>query len=408
LWDASTGKEVSSAPARPTAPVHGLAFSPDGKLLAAAAGHVVIRYDTSALVGTPVKIEGEPVKEPKEPIIKQPEVLAETTRLGIINLNSGAIDTKNKALYAGHPLGYVARFDYPSIKLTGVYQLEGRNYALAVDPERKRLYQVKVAKSLLGLDGRRRGDDAELCVYDISDLKPNNTRPTGDPKKVAGAVLKPIGRVALDGDITGMVLSPDGAWLFVIDPKNKKLKQIDTAARKVAKSVDLGDEPLSVALTPDGKSLWVTCGDLLKKGSLRRYDPKELKALGEERQFDFSPGVVAAADNGRVCIGGMRGYGNYITLVLDTTDGFKERFSDTAKSAPVPVLSGDGKQFVLCPHSSAKSNSIPMRTLPVTGDVPKTLPEIKLPGQVGGDPIMSPDGGSVLLLRSGTLVRLKK
>jgi WD40 repeat protein len=50
LWNAETGKEVLSIPGRPSQPVYALAFSPDGKSLAASRGRAVIRWDTSELL----------------------------------------------------------------------------------------------------------------------------------------------------------------------------------------------------------------------------------------------------------------------------------------------------------------------------------------------------------------------
>ena len=78
------------------------------------------------------------------------------------------------------------------------------------------------------------------------------------------AKLVVVGEVELGkaGDIKpmGMVVSNDGAKLFVSTGRGKKVFVVDTTSNKVDTSFEVGDRPWGIGLSPDGKLLYTANG----------------------------------------------------------------------------------------------------------------------------------------------------
>jgi len=55
----------------------------------------------------------------------------------------------------------------------------------------------------------------------------------------------------------GVAVTPDGKSVYVTDYTNNAVSVIDTASNSVADLVPVGSEPEGVAVTPDGKSVYV-------------------------------------------------------------------------------------------------------------------------------------------------------
>ena len=99
-----------------------------------------------------------------------------------------------------------------------------------------------------------------------------------------------VARIALNGkagekDYTesfaaSMVLSSDGAWLYVVDPANWRVAVVDTKTRRVTASVATGVNPLAMALSPDGSRLYVTNSGLFEYKLIEKTE----KAAGSDEQ----------------------------------------------------------------------------------------------------------------------------
>src|SRR5271166_3420186 len=55
-----------------------------------------------------------------------------------------------------------------------------------------------------------------------------------------------------------MVASPDGRWLYVACERSNELRVVDVSAGKVVKSLAVGRVPRGVALSADGRQVYVT------------------------------------------------------------------------------------------------------------------------------------------------------
>ena len=79
------------------------------------------------------------------------------------------------------------------------------------------------------------------------------------------AKLKVIGEVELGKTVDmikpmGMVLSVDGAKLYVTTGRGKKVFVVDTATNKIDASFEVGARPWGIGLSPNGKFLYTANG----------------------------------------------------------------------------------------------------------------------------------------------------
>ena len=107
------------------------------------------------------------------------------------------------------------------------------------------------------------GDSGEVDVYRTSDWKRVYSIPlNGDGYQQSFAA--------------SLVLSPDGRELYVIDQANWRVVTIDTATRGVVASIPTGRDPIEIALSPDGKYVYVTNSGLFNYkviGGVSKADP---------------------------------------------------------------------------------------------------------------------------------------
>ena len=124
-----------------------------------------------------------------------------------------------------------------------------------------------------------------LSVIDTSTRTVIRTIPLHQPPDIAGDVaLTPDGRflyvtdpggsvLVLDAatyarvamiplgtnlDARDIVISPDGAWAYVVQKNTNNVSVIDTASRAVVAVVDVGTLPTRIAFSPDGRFAYVT------------------------------------------------------------------------------------------------------------------------------------------------------
>ena len=101
-----------------------------------------------------------------------------------------------------------------------------------------------------------------------------------------------VARIALNSVVDGktykesfaasVVLSGDGAWLYVVDPANWRVAVVNTKTRQVTASVSTGVNPLAIALSPDGRRLYVTNSGLFEYSLIERADKSAAGADAEE------------------------------------------------------------------------------------------------------------------------------
>ncbi|MBK7713130.1 MAG: bifunctional YncE family protein/alkaline phosphatase family protein [Bacteroidales bacterium] len=134
--------------------------------------------------------------------------------------------------------------------------LESVFMGLAISPEDDRVYVSA-------------GQDNKIIVFDLF---------SGTKTDSIDCSESEDGKNYPDGYIGDMVISRDGHYIFAVDQVNFRLLIADTRLMKVIKSVPVGRYPFGVALTPDGKKVFVAnvgmfqyskIGDLEEKSDFR-------------------------------------------------------------------------------------------------------------------------------------------
>jgi WD40 repeat protein len=392
LWDAATGKQVADEPAGEGGPVYALAFSPDGKTLAAAVGREVRQYDTAALIGTPLKIEPPPGGEITPPSPKP----GPRTVFGFGLSQAGAVvDAQDRYVLAVTRQGLLRRLSYPDFKLTASYRLDRFVHRIAYDRATKTLYAVKVSNVFVGRDRETRGNDPELLVYAVGKLRPKG----GQTSLAAQARFK------LDGAVGQMALAPDGKYLYYLDVKDNKLRRVDLSGQKVDRGVDV-PSPTALGLTADGKTIWVGSSPDGKQGKLHRLTAPEMEEKGTHA-VDMVPREVAATDDGMVAFCGVKGTEN-MAWMLDSARDYKPRYSFRGSVRLSLALSSDQKRVFVCPH---KRPPLDIRRWTTTRDVPALARMLHLEGKgriQGGEVTASPDGQFLLLPAVGLALKVPK
>jgi YVTN family beta-propeller protein len=69
----------------------------------------------------------------------------------------------------------------------------------------------------------------------------------------------------------GVTVHPDGKRVFVSAAGAGKVQVLDTSANRIVADFEVGNGPSSMAFTPDGHKLYVTCGRRTRcRSSMRR------------------------------------------------------------------------------------------------------------------------------------------
>src|SRR3972149_4727537 len=162
---------------------------------------------------------------------------------------------------------------------------------------------------------------------------------------VAGKVEKEIRLGKTKQMIGGIILSPDGRFLYISDVKNSRIFVLDTAGDVIYDHIVIDGAPWAIAVSPDGKFLYVAdAGDL----TLIIMDI-ETRKVTKRIPIGIQPTDAAISRDGRfVFVSSMI---SYDITVIDTE--LKEAVANIPVGAyPVGiVVSPDGKRVYVCNYN---------------------------------------------------------
>lgn len=123
---------------------------------------------------------------------------------------------------------------------------------------------VDTARRLIYASG---GDDGRIAIFGLDDGAPTGSISLSTPAQP-------------DAFLTDIALSPDGRVLYALDLAHYRLAIVDTAARAVRGSIDVGRNPFALAVTPDGRRAYVANMGTFRYGTVETRpgdDPRGLK-----------------------------------------------------------------------------------------------------------------------------------
>ena len=212
-----------------------------------------------------------PIGPNPQPMPPQPagNEVAGKLAAGLTNpFNAGAFDTEKKELVvvgfrrAGNrQAGTIQRYSYPDFKQQGTtVNIPSTATRAAIDSQKGLLYVTTVGA---GIDPNpvqfdRPAFIGDIAVYDLAQLRSGKF----DEK----TELKPVATISIGATknaIRDISLSGDGKSLFVMTSTQtgklvSQVLRIDTAERKIGKSVILPNPGWDMLPSPDGKKLFVT------------------------------------------------------------------------------------------------------------------------------------------------------
>ena len=152
-----------------------------------------------------------------------------------------------------------------------------------------------------------------------------------------------------------MALSPDGRMLYVVCEGSDEVRVVDTQSGKVVTSVSVGHVPRGIAMSPDGHRLYVTNS---WSDTLSVIDSASLKVV-QTLPAGFEPTGVIADPSGATLYVANRLSSDVSVIDLKTGQDTKRLLA--GRGASYLALSPDGKQMY-CTH--IYPNSGPFRTTP--------------------------------------------
>ncbi|MCL5006426.1 MAG: bifunctional YncE family protein/alkaline phosphatase family protein [Acidobacteria bacterium] len=220
------------------------------------------------------------------------------------------------------------------------------------------------------------GNNGKIGIFDLQ------TRRDLGTLNLDGRYQGKTYRYSLAGDLK---LSPDGRYLYALDLAYFRMVVFDTHARRMIASVRVGRLPFGLALSPDGKTAYVSNVGMFRYSLVPGYNPKDPLHTG----LDFPPFGFPSkqAEEGTVVQGKkIPGLGSpnvpqsNSVYLLDVRDPARPRVTARVRtglpvgpksiggSSPGAVLAGQDKVYV----SNSAQDSVSILDAQ-TGKVEKTL-----------------------------------
>jgi YVTN family beta-propeller protein len=154
----------------------------------------------------------------------------------------------------------------------------------------------------------------------------------GDAVSAIDTATGEVTTIPLEGgdEPRGIVVAPDGRHAFVVDLASKSVSVIDTATARVSGEIEVGAEPSEVALTANGKTLYVaeaggTPGE--RTTEVQRIDVETGTIVGTTIVLpgEFASGIAIAPDQSPTAA---------FTAPTNVTAGTPVTFSGAASTDP--------------------------------------------------------------------------
>jgi YVTN family beta-propeller protein len=146
----------------------------------------------------------------------------------------------------------------------------------------------------------------------------------------------------------GIAITPDGRTAYVTDFSDDTVHVIDTATQAVTTTVNVGNGPLGIAITPDGRSVYVANRQPFNfpdTGDMSVIDTAQNAVVATIPVGSNPTGVAVVAPTTGACPGDCNGDGtvtiNEILLSVNIVLG-----SASVGQCPAADLSGDGSVTV--------------------------------------------------------------
>jgi YVTN family beta-propeller protein len=167
--------------------------------------------------------------------------------------------------------------------------------------------------------------------------------------KTATARLAIVGVV---GTISGfssprhLAVSPDGAYIFVVNENANTISVINAASQALIKTIPVGALPRWIACTPDGSQAFV-CNYADKTISV--IDIANLRLIKTTAIGSYPTGIVSSLDGTRLC---LSNYDSASVSIINTADMVRVKTIGVGSNPNAPIISPDGTLLFVSTYGS--------------------------------------------------------
>jgi DNA-binding beta-propeller fold protein YncE len=123
----------------------------------------------------------------------------------------------------------------------------------------------------------------------------------GDPKGAAGPRAPRVDRISLGAGAGAGPMVADATGAYVLDPAKRQLIKILSRTRQISR-LSLPSEPRELALSPDGRTLWIA----LTGRRLERVDLEAARPIGKPIRLRVEANYLAVTDQRVAALSGSR------------------------------------------------------------------------------------------------------
>ena len=168
-------------------------------------------------------------------------------------------------------------------------------------------------------------------------------------------------------------IAVNGSYVFVVNTSADTLEAIDSHKHTIVKRINVGIDPVSVAVRPDGKEVWVAnhVSDSVSVVDTNPASPTWLQVIATVQDFDpetqatrfDEPVGIAFASNDKAYV--ALSSENQVAVINVTTRQIKKRLSITAQDPRAITVRGD--RLYVIPFESNNQTQLSGGTGPIDG-----------------------------------------
>lgn len=195
-------------------------------------------------------------------------------------------------------------------------------------------------------------------------------------------------RVAVPTGPHGIVITPDGRWVFVSSDGDSKLSVIDASSDSIVASIEVGTAPHGLAITPDGR---LVLAAVFGEGTVAFIDAASREVVA--RLPAGNPHNIAISPDGRTAYVAIQKPGAAGLAVLDVPDRSQVGFVPLDKTPRALSVSPDGTSLYFTLAGSDEVQVLDTARRSLVRQIP-----------VGASPhlpLATPDGSKVLVVSQG-------
>jgi 40-residue YVTN family beta-propeller repeat len=151
--------------------------------------------------------------------------------------------------------------------------------------------------------------------------------------------------VQLGNDPYGIAITPDGTTAYVADNKDNKVYVIDTSTKQVKTSIPVGNSPYGIAITPDGTKVYVANS---KDNTVSIIDTAKNNAMTTVSGFNAPFGIAIFGTNAYITDSG----GSTVSIIDTTTNKVMDPITGLSYPGGIAISPTGTQAYVSSGHAN--------------------------------------------------------